>query len=151
MASFEPRAYEYQTQLTWKANHKGTARVENFPEIHIDCPREFGGEGKDWTPEHLLVAAVENCIMTTFAAMLEKRNMRIASYSSTAVGKAQLVDGVFRFSEIAVKPAVSIPEDADAKEILEILHRAHKRCMVSNSLLAKVKLEPTVKRVEHKA
>lgn len=84
--------------------------------------------------------------MTTFAAMLGKRNMRIVSYSSTAVGKAQLVDGVFRFSEIAVKPAVSIPEDADAKEILEILHRAHKKCMVSNSLLAEVTIEPVIQK-----
>ena len=146
MAAFEPRVYEYHTHLTWETSHKGVAGVEGFPEMHIDCPREFGGDGKDWTPEHLLVASVEDCIMTTFIAMVERRKMQFISYSSAALGKAQLVNGVFRFSEIIVKPSVTIAADADMEKISELLHRAHRKCMVSSSLLTEVKMEPEVRK-----
>lgn len=34
-------------------------------------PPEFGGPERTWSPEHLFVAAVSSCLMTTFRAIAE--------------------------------------------------------------------------------
>jgi organic hydroperoxide reductase OsmC/OhrA len=56
--------------------------------IEVATPPEFnGGIAGIWSPEHLLVAAVNSCLMTTFLAVAENFKLGYEKFSSKAIGK----------------------------------------------------------------
>lgn len=59
--------YFYETHLYWKGRRRGLVEVAELPPVTTSAPPEFQGEPGYWTPEHLLVAALESCLMTTFS------------------------------------------------------------------------------------
>lgn len=143
--SFTPRVYEYRTETEWKDEKEGVLKASQKHDIRIGCPPEFGGKPVYWSPEHLFLASVEVCIMTTFLDLLEKNNCKISSYKSEAVGKAQLVNGTFKFERIGVKPVVIIDDSNTTDKIKELLFKSKNECMVSNTLNIKVALKPEIR------
>ena len=140
----EPRNYNYETALRWTEKHKGVLSSAGFQEIEIACPPEWGGHKGFWTPEHLLVAAVEVCIMTTFLSIAERRKIKFSSYSSKAAGNAQIVNKQFRFSSISIFPKIVLPRGNSVSEARDAIEKAHKTCMVSNSLSTQVFVYPEI-------
>jgi len=141
----KPRIYEYKTTTEWTEGKKGICKSPNKPDITIGCPPEFGGTKEYWSPEHLFVASIEVCIMTTFIWLLEKNNLNIISYQSKAKGKAHMVKTDFVFSEIELKPVIEIKNDEIKNKIHNLIIDAGKQCMVSQSLKCKVILRPLIK------
>jgi tRNA-Thr(GGU) m(6)t(6)A37 methyltransferase TsaA len=144
--SFTPRVYEYKTVTEWKHEKEGILRGDKKHDVRIGCPPEFGGKDVYWSAEHLFVASVEVCIMTTFLDNIAKEDIAIDSYKSSAVGKAQLVDGIFRFNALEVKIELVIGESVDEGEIKSILYRSKDECMVSNTLVIDVVMDTKIRR-----
>lgn len=140
----EPRTYKYDSALRWTEAHKGILSSKGFPDIDIACPPEWGGHEGFWTPEHLMVAAVEVCIMTTFLSIAERRDISIVSYSSRSAGSAQIVNKMFRFSEISVFPKIVLCAGENIAQAKAVIDKAHKTCMVSNSLSTPVFVNPEI-------
>ncbi len=143
---FTPKVYEYRTETEWKDGKEGILRATQKHDVQIGCPPEFGGKPVYWSPEHLLVASVEICIMTTFLDLLARNSCKISSYKSKTVGKAQLVSGKFKFKTIEVKPVVIINDSEEKDKISELLYKSAERCMISNTLNIKVEIKPEIKR-----
>jgi len=140
----EPRSYKYETALRWTEEHKGVLFSSGFPDVRVACPPEWGGHEGFWTPEHLLVAAVEVCIMTTFLSIADRRKIKLSSYSSKATGDAQIVNKQFRFSSISIFPKIVLCGGHNVSEAQDAIERAHKTCMVSNSLSTPVFVYPEI-------
>ena len=145
-SSFNPRVYEYRTETEWKDGKEGVLRATQKHDVQIGCPPEFGGKPVYWSPEHLLVASVEICIMTTFLDLLARNSCKISSYKSKTVGKAQLVSGKFKFKAIEVKPVVIINDSEEKDKISNLLYKSAERCMISNTLNIKVEIKPEIRR-----
>ncbi|HUU41368.1 MAG TPA: OsmC family protein, partial [Desulfatiglandales bacterium] len=105
---------------------------------------EFGGEPGYWTAEHLLVASIEVCIMTTFKWLLEKMGGELVSYESEAVAVAQMVNGDFQFNEIEIKPVITA-SNTHVSRIKAAIENAHKQCLISKALNLKVHVRPVIK------
>jgi tRNA-Thr(GGU) m(6)t(6)A37 methyltransferase TsaA len=144
--SITPRVYTWDTRVRWKQGKEGVLSGTDKHEIGIGCPPEFGGESTYWSPEHLFVASIEVCIMTTFIDLLSKENPGVLGYESTARGSAQLVAGKFRFTEIEVKPVVFIEDKSDVDKVEKMLYKAKETCLVSNSLTVRVTMKPEIRR-----
>lgn len=144
--SFRPRVYEYKTETEWKHEKEGILKGRNKHDVRIGCPPEFGGKEIYWSPEHLFVASVEVCIMTTFLDNLAKKDMSVESYRSNAIGKARLVDGLFRFNALEVSVELVIDESYDKDEIKSILYSSKDECMVSNTLVIDVSMDTNIRR-----
>ncbi|TES90901.1 MAG: tRNA (N6-threonylcarbamoyladenosine(37)-N6)-methyltransferase TrmO [Candidatus Cloacimonadota bacterium] len=142
---FTPRVYEYRTETEWKAGKEAILRSAQKTDVCVGCPPEFGGKPVYWSPEHLLIASVEICIMTTFLDLLSKKKCCISSYKSKAVGKAQLSGRIFKFTNIEIKPIIVTDENTD--KIKEFLYKAADKCMVSNTLNIEVVLKPEIMKV----
>jgi tRNA-Thr(GGU) m(6)t(6)A37 methyltransferase TsaA len=142
------RIYEFETECQWVEVKKGITKGIHKQDIAIGCPPEFGGEKEYWSPEHLFVASIEVCIMTTFIWLLEKNNLNIISYQSKAKGKAHMAAGDFVFSEIELKPAIEITTTRIKDKIHTLIIDAGKQCMVSKSLKCNVILRPSIKIID---
>ena len=140
----EPRVYEFATSLRWTHGKLGELSLQGDRALTVACPKEFGGPGGEWTPEHLFVASVEVCIMTTFLWLLAREGVSIVSYRSDAKGEAAMSGGEFRFTRIEVSPHVVCPRHDGVQRIRKLLERAHRECLISKSLKFDVVLSPTL-------
>ncbi len=137
----------YDVSLTWNADRKGTMRSDVLnSSIEVATPPEFpkGMQGI-WSPEHLFVAAINSCLMTTFLAIAENSRLVYSNFESKAIGKLELIDGKYIMSEVVLKPVVIISNEDDREKALRVLHKSEAACLISNSVKSKITLEPEVK------
>jgi organic hydroperoxide reductase OsmC/OhrA len=129
-------------KVTAMANENGhmEIRSQGLPPFVSAPPAEFGGPGNLWSPETLTVAAVADCLVLTFRAIANASKLRWTSLACDASGTLDQLDGVMRFTSIQLHARLLLPAGADVEKAYKILHKAHKSCIVGNSL----KFEPTI-------
>lgn len=137
--------YFYSTEVEWTGDRRGDLRAPVLPSIHVDAPPEFKGHEGSWTPEHLFVASVNSCFMTTFLAIAENSKLDFVSFKADAKGKLEKLDGQgFMMTEITLRPKLVIANSRDAERASRILAKAERNCLISNSVKAEIRLEPEV-------
>jgi len=137
--------YFYRTEVEWTGERHGDLRAPVLPSLKIDAPPEFQGHEGVWTPEHLFVASVNSCFMTTFLAIAGNSKLEFVSFKSDARGKLERVDGQgFAMTEIVLHPKLVISHARDAERARRILEKAEKHCLISNSIKTDTRLEPEI-------
>jgi organic hydroperoxide reductase OsmC/OhrA len=137
-------AYLYETQVTWAGLRRGTLRAPGLPNLEVSTPPEFKGEAGRWTPEHLFVAAAETCLMATFVGIAENSKLTVAGYQSSARGRLEKVeDGGLRFTEIAIAVVITLDSFDDIGRAERVLAKAEKGCLIANSMVARIRVDPT--------
>jgi len=140
----------YEVKLNWLADRKGlvSSPVLNS-NIEVATPPEFPkGMAGIWSPEHLLVAAVNSCLMTTFLAIAENSKLEFAGFSCNAYGKLEKIDGKYMVSEIVLSPELIIKTDADNDKALRVLEKSESACLISNSIRSKIVFVPVIHKEE---
>ncbi len=127
----------FQVQLKWLAGDKSsiiTAGVEQ--PIRVSSPPEFGGEGKDWSPEHLFLGAICSCFTTTYMVLARKYDFEVSAIECTVIGQIELIDGSFRFTVINIFPKVFVSGEALKDKARLALEKTPHYCIVANSIKA---------------
>ena len=138
------KVYLYYTTVRWTEQRKGMISCAGKPDVAVATPPEFKGHEGIWSPEDLFVASANICLMTTFLAVAERASLAFVSYESSAEGRLELVEGKFQFTAITLKPTITLESDADAAKAKELIEKAEAHCLISNSMKAKVTLEPVI-------
>ena len=139
----------YQVAVAWNNDRKGLMSSEVLPQkIEVATPPEFAkGMPGIWSPEHLLVAAVNSCLMTTFLAIAENSKLEFSTFNSNAIGKLEVVDGKYLISEIELMPVLTINNTTDVEKAERILQKSEKACLISNSIKSTIIFKPKVVQV----
>lgn len=140
----EPVKYKYGTNLEWTSEKKGIIKSNDKTNIHVACPPEFGGHPGLWSPEDLFVASVEVCLLTTFLWYVNKEDIKITSYTSEAVGTAEMIKGVFKFSLIHVEINIELSDEKEYRKIEHILTKVKRSCLISNSIEAEISIDSKI-------
>lgn len=138
------KVYTYHTSVKWTEQRKGVISCAGKPDIQVATPPEFKGHEGIWSPEDLFVASANICVMTTFLAVAERAGLAFRSYESSAEGRLELVDGKFQFTEIILKPVITLPPGGDAAKAKELIEKAEANCLISNSMKARVHLDASI-------
>lgn len=137
----------YNVDLNWKEGRTGILSSPKLSgEIEVVTPPEFEGgiEGK-WSPEHLFVASISSCLMTTFAAIAQYSKLSYESLIVKATGKmAKDEERKFVMSEIMLKPELMIADETSSDKAQRILKKAESNCLISRSIKSKIIFEPNV-------
>ena len=141
------KRFIYRTNIKLTGKGEGIIESGNKPFIKLSTPVEFGGKPGAWTPEDLLVASVNACIMTTFSYYAGRRGFKFISYESSAEGIVELVEMKYLFSRIIIKPKITVKSKEDIEVAENLLKISKDSCFVSNSVNAKVTLEPGVESI----
>ena len=104
--------HNYQVDLTFTQDRKGTLSSPVLTQsVEVATPPEFPkGMPGIWSPEHLFVAAISSCLMTTFLAVSENSKLPFVSFNCEAIGKLDKVDGKFMMTEVTLKPTLVIEQ-----------------------------------------
>jgi len=139
------KVYTYHTAVRWTEERKGVISCAGKPDVEVATPPEFKGHDGIWSPEDLFVASANICLMTTFLAVAGRAGLAFTSYESSAEGRLELVEGKFQFTEITLKPVITLPAGGDAAKAKELIEKAEANCLISNSMKATVMLAPTIR------
>jgi peroxiredoxin-like protein len=136
----------YEVNVNWSVDRKGQlSSPELDSHIEVATPPEFSkGIPGIWSPEHLFIAAVNSCLMTTFLAIAENSKLQYTSFTSNATGKLEIVDGKYKISEIVLEPLIVIENEEQKDRAVRVLEKSEANCLISNSISSTIIFKPQV-------
>lgn len=139
--------HDYRLELRTDGSTTGvmTAPDEGLPAMEVSSPPEFGGPKGTWSPEHLFVASVSACLMTTFQTIAANSKLETIDYADSPEGHmVRDESGLYRMSSITLRPRVTIPDPDKVDKTNRLLDKAKTACLISRSIQSEVKMEATV-------
>jgi peroxiredoxin-like protein len=134
----------YKAQLSGGPEGYAVISVAGIPELRTAPPADFDGPGDAWSPEDLLMAAVESCFLFTLRAVARASKLEFESLELSGEGTLDRKDGATRFTEIVLRPRLKLPAGADRDKAMRVLEKSEKACLVTASLSTPVRLEPEI-------
>jgi peroxiredoxin-like protein len=140
----KPLPHRYEVRITGGPLGRATLASPGVPDLATAAPADFDGPGDVWSPEQLLLAAVEACFLLTFRAIALASRIEFTSLAVDGHGIVDRADGGVRFTEIVLSPRLALPAGTDATRVWRALEKAEKSCLVSASLATPIRLEPEI-------
>jgi organic hydroperoxide reductase OsmC/OhrA len=141
------KIHRYHATIAWTGNRgTGTNNYGAYGRDHeIHCPGKpvivassdpaFRGDPNRYNPEELLVASISSCHMLWYLHLCADAGVTVTAYEDSAEGRMEeSANGSGRFTEVVLRPTVTIAAGANAA-LAERLHtNAHEKCFIANSV-----------------
>lgn len=137
----KPLPHIYSAHLSGGPEAYAVVAASGVPELRMAPPADFDGPGDAWSPEQLLLAAVEACFLFTLRAVAKASKLQFISLELTGEGTIDRKDGATRFTEIVLRPRIRLPAGADLEKARRVLEKSEKACLISATLSTPVRLE----------
>lgn len=140
-------SHDYEIQVTSTGPRSGImdSNEDRLPSLYVASPPEFGGPEGVWSPEHLYVASIAACLMTTFRAIAEISRLDVIEYTDDAVGHLKRgEDRLYTIEKVTLRPKVVIGEGADLEKARTLLKKAESACLISRSVSSEIVLDGQV-------
>jgi len=112
------------------------------PNIIVGSPPEFKGEPDVWAPEELLVGSLNTCMMLTFLTLAQRQGLTPVGYESEAEGLLDNVEGKYHFTEVTIRPRVTLKSEAELELARKSMESVDAHCFIANSINARITLTP---------
>ncbi len=136
------RTFQFKNIVVWKSAFRGTLSASGRPNVEVGNPPVFKGTPDVWCPEDLLIGALNACLMLTFLYQMQCRELEVVAYESSAQGTLEHHDGKHRITRILVQPRISLKFGHDTEAARAAIKDTVDSCMISNSILAPVQVDP---------
>ena len=140
----KPLPHHYETRLAGGPDGYATSSADGIPDLRCAAPADFDGPGDAWSPEHMLLAAVQTCFLFTLRSVAKLSKFQFKWLELSAHGVLDRKESVTRFTEIVLRPRITVAHGTDRGQALRIMEKSEKACLVSASLSTPVRLEPEV-------
>lgn len=151
------RAHRYVVTVVWTGNQgEGTSGYHSYARDHEvtadtrppligSSDRAFRGNAQRWDPERLLVAALSQCHLLSYLHVCAEAGVVVVDYVDQAEGEMQQTpDGGGHFTEVTLRPRVTVSEESMTAAARELHGRAHELCFIANSVNFPVLHEPRI-------
>ena len=150
------RTHRYEVTTTWTGDRgTGTSGYRDYdrdhesvadgrPPLPGSSDPAFRGDPARWNPELLLVAALSQCHMLWYLHLCAEAGIVVTGYADAAEGTMAEDARGGRFTEVVLRPAVTLADPAAAERATALHARAAECCFVASSLNFPVRHEPVV-------
>jgi organic hydroperoxide reductase OsmC/OhrA len=138
----KPLPHHYTVRLRGGPTGYAAATVDGMPDLSTAPPVDFDGPGDAWSPEHLLLAAVETCFLFTLRTVARASRVDFTACDVTAEGTVDRDGAALKFTEIVLRVRLGLPPGADLDRARRAVEKAERACLVSASLATPIRLEP---------
>ena len=136
---------QYAVSGHWMPGERGTVAGAGMGKsIEFSAPPEFRGESGFWTPEHLLLAAVASCFVTTFRAIATFSKFDPLTLDISVEGKLGKSQTGYEFTGVVLRPRLTIQDERQRLFASRILEKTERSCLVARSLKCEVTMEATI-------
>jgi organic hydroperoxide reductase OsmC/OhrA len=153
------KQHTYSIELEWTGNlgagtrtYSGYSRnhlvsVPGKPAIPGSSDPAFRGDARRYNPEEMLVSALSSCHMLWYLHLCANAKIVVTAYADHATGTmAETADGGGHFTEVVLRPEVTVEAGADSGLAQRLHERAHHFCFIANSVNFPVRCEPAAVR-----
>ena len=84
---------------------------------------------------------MQACFLFTLRTIARLSKLEFTALKLDTVGTVDRQDGVTRFTEIILRPRLTVAAGTDRERALQIVEKSEKACLVSASLSAPIRLE----------
>jgi organic hydroperoxide reductase OsmC/OhrA len=146
--------HPYRVDVEWTGNRgSGTSgyraygrdhviRIAGKPEIAGSSDPTFRGDAAKRNPEDMLVAALSTCHMLSYLHMATVAGVVVTAYVDAAEGTMRTEGDGGRFTEVVLRPTVTIDAASDPARAEAAHEAAHHACFIANSVNFPVRCEP---------
>lgn len=148
------REHGYAVTVGWvdeggTATYRGYTRAHDVvaagkPVIRASADPAFRGDPALWNPEELLVASLAQCHMLTYLALCARNGVVVTEYTDDATATMQEVGAGGRFTDVLLRPAVTVADASMVEKAGALHHQAHEDCFIASSVNFPVRHQPTV-------
>jgi organic hydroperoxide reductase OsmC/OhrA len=152
------KTHEYTATLRWTGNRgSGTSDYRAYSRDHeITAPskamalpgssdRHFRGDPARYNPEELLLAALSACHLLSYLHLCADNSVVVTAYEDNATGTMrENPDGSGQFTEVLLRPRVTIVAESDAAKAQALHEEAGKLCFIARSVNFPVRHNPVV-------
>jgi organic hydroperoxide reductase OsmC/OhrA len=168
-----PKTHSYHARIVWTGNlGSGTSGYRAYGrdcEVTVPVPDEtegahgaahpapiagssdpaFRGDPGRWNPEQLLVAALSQCHMLSYLHLCAVAGVVVTEYTDDAWGSmTQTADGGGQFTEVVLRPQVTVSSPEMAAKAAELHEPAHEKCFIASSVRFPVRSDPPAPRCQ---
>jgi len=139
--------YHYTATITWTGNtgegtkdyqaygRGHTIVIQGKQEIQGSADPDFRGDRSCYSPEDLLLASVAACHMLWYLHLCAKAGLIVTAYQDIAEATMVITDdGGGYFTQVVLKPAITLKERSMEVEADRLHHEANKLCFIANSV-----------------
>lgn len=140
------KPYPHVYDVGARGSATGAVRVmsADVPELQTAPPPEFDGPGGVWSPETLLIASIADCFILTFRGVSRAAHFAWDELEAHVQGTLERAEGGTQFTRYVTHAILTVKAGADHEKAKQLLERAEKLCLVTNSLRGERVLEATV-------
>ena len=150
------REHRFEARLVWTgARQGGTTNYETYSrECRVDIPGKpslrmtsapaFRGDPALQNPEDLLVASLSACHFLSYVALCARGGVNVVAYEDDAVGVMERHEKTFRFTDVLLRPRVTIAPGSDPEKARALHGKAHEDCFIASSVNFPVRNEPEI-------
>jgi organic hydroperoxide reductase OsmC/OhrA len=151
------RTHHYPLSVAWTGNlGAGTTAYDAYSRDHLvrvngkqaleaSSDPAFRGDAARHNPEELLVASLSSCHMLWYLHLCATRGVVVTAYVDEALGTMEeLHDGSGHFSEVVLRPLVTLGPGCDTELAAQLHEEAHRSCFIANSVNFPVHCVPTI-------
>ena len=139
--------HHYSTTVTWTGNQgtgtsdykayerAHTISAEGKPDIFGSSDPSFRGDVSRYSPEDSLVGALSACHMLWYLHLCSVNNVIVTNYKDDATGTmTENKDGSGEFTEVLLKPLVTVKEQSMIAKANELHQEANRLCFLARSM-----------------
>ena len=142
------KEHSYRTNLIWSGvEEKGPARdyrgysrnhvvrIDGKPDLLGSADPGFRGDPARHNPEDLLVASLSACHMLWYLHLCTVNGIVVVAYEDSAEGTmVEEADGAGQFSNVTLRPRVTIEAGGDVEKAKHLHHDASDKCFIARSM-----------------
>lgn len=148
--------HRYAVEVTWTGNTgEGTRHYAGYSrdhEIHVagkpvidgSSDPAFRGDARRHNPEDMLVSSLSACHMLWYLHLASVAGVVVVAYRDEATGTMVTDDNGGRFTEVVLRPQVTISAGCDPAKAEAAHDAAHHACFIANSVNFPVRCEPRI-------
>ncbi len=151
------REHRYSITIDWSGNlGSGTSSYRAYsrnyeiqakgkPHIGGSSDPAFHGDAARWNPEELLVASLSSCHKLWYLHLAAEAGIIVTAYSDNTIGvMEERADGSGRFTQVVLRPTVTVANGSDMESAAALHRVAHEKCFIANSVNFPIVCEPKI-------
>lgn len=148
--------HHYALDLVWQGNRgSGTTGYRDYgrdvlltaagkPDLAGSADPTFRGDATRWNPEELLLAALAQCHLLSYLHSAVTHGIVVTAYDDSPVGTMAQAGQGGHFTEVVLRPRVTVADPAHVQLAREIHHEASENCFIAASVNFPVRHEPVI-------
>ncbi|TXT55995.1 MAG: hypothetical protein BAJATHORv1_30379 [Candidatus Thorarchaeota archaeon] len=142
--------HKYELTSRFVSDKIVSIRIAGKPEFEVATPPDFWEESPEGilSPEDLFLASAVSCYGVSLSGVSKKYRAEFHSFDISVEGHLKQGEYGWEFAEMTINATITVPTAKDKKKMEKAADRAHRYCVVSNSMSCPVHLNAEIVVVE---